>query len=289
MLCSITIVCQHPDNLVPRRFGAFEVVVKCGEMRLLRLSLLSSHQAARTESESAEGAWQRDRGTLSGRIFKVGRGVKNIGSWGTDEENTKLKSRSGRLYKVGGEGDKHVTYFRSLALLLERQSLVWVLILSCKRVQVNWSSFYIMLQKANYVLIFWDVMDQKIVQFFCIDLFPFLKLCKIVQKNSHLHICRSTLAAVQKGSRNRSNERLDFPRHHRESGKHLYVPTNGMATNPPLERDRILRSNMNLGNYRSCLTGCTPPHVCPIFQGNPKENFRATKSSMWIRGSPEWL
>ena len=112
------------------------------------------------------------------------------------------------------------------------------------------------------------------------------RLCK---KNSHLHICRNTLAAVQKGSRNRSNERLDFPRHHRESGKHLYVPTNGMATNPPLERDRILRSNMNLGNYRSCLTGCTPPHVCPIFQGNPKENFRATKSSMWIRGSPEWL
>ena len=130
---------------------------------------------------------------------------------------------------------------------------------------------------------------KKLFSFFCIDLFPFLKLCKIVQKNSHLHICRNTLAAVQKGSRNRSNERLDFPRHHRESGKHLYVPTNGMATNPPLERDRILRSNMNLGNYRSCLTGCTPPHVCPIFQGNPKENFRATKSSMWIRGSPEWL
>ena len=182
--CTFTSIRQHSDNLVPGRFGAFELVVKCGEMRLLRLSLLSSHQAARTESESAEGAWQRDRGTLSGRIFKVGRGVKNIGSWGTDgvEENTKLKNRSGRLHQVGGESDKHVTYFRSLALLLERQSLVWVLILSCKGVQVIWCSFYIMLQKANHAWILWDVMDQKLFSFFCIDLFPFLKLCKNVQK-----------------------------------------------------------------------------------------------------------
>ena len=89
MLCSITIVCQHPDNLVTRRFGAFEVVVKCGEMRLLRLSLLSSHQAARTESESAEGAWQRD-------TF-----WKNIQSGTGSEEYRKLRDgRSGRKYKV---------------------------------------------------------------------------------------------------------------------------------------------------------------------------------------------
>ena len=114
-------------------------------------------------------------------------------------------------------------------------------------------------------------------------------MCK---KNIHLHIYRNTLVAVQEGSQNRLNERLDFPRHHRQSGKHLDVPTNGMVTDPPLERDRIdriLRSNMNLGNYRMCLTGCNLSHVCPICQGNPKENFRATKSSMWIRGSPEWL
>ena len=111
------------------------------------------------------------------------------------------------------------------------------------------------------------------------------------KNKGHQHICRNTLAAVQGGSQNRLSERLDFPRHHRQSGKQLYVPTNsnGLVTNPPLERDRILRSNMNLGNYRMCLTGCNLPHVCPIFQGNLKENFRATKSSMWIRGSPEWL
>ena len=114
-------------------------------------------------------------------------------------------------------------------------------------------------------------------------------MCK---KNIHLHIYRNTLVAVQEGSQNRLNERLDFPRHHRQSGKHLDVPTNGMVTDPPLERDRIdriLRSNMKLGNYRMCLTGCNLSHVCPVCQGNPKENFRATKSSMWIRGSPEWL
>ena len=112
-------------------------------------------------------------------------------------------------------------------------------------------------------------------------------MCK---KNIHLHIYRNTLVAVQEGSQNWLNERLDFPRHHRQSGKHLDVPTNGMVTDPPLlERDTILRSNMNLGNYRMCLTGCNLSHVCPVCQGNPKENFRATKSSMWIRGSPEWL
>ena len=151
-----------------------------------------------------------------------------------------------------------------------------------------------MLQKANYVLIFWDVMDQKVVQFF---LHRSLSGLEVVQdcakKNSHLHIYRNTLAAVQKGSRNRLNERLDFPRHHRQSGKHLDMPTNsnGLVTDPPLERDRIdrMRSNMKLGNYRMCLSGCNLSHVCPVFQGNPKENFRATKSSMWIRGSPEWL
>ena len=243
-------------------------------------------------------SWRRleepDRGTV-GHILeeysKWNRGVKKMQSWATEWK--KIQSwRAGVGDYTKLEGDKHVTYFRSLVLLLEWQDLVWVLNLSCKRVQVNWCSFYIMLQKANYVLIFWDVMDQKVVQFFFASISFWSWSCaRLCKKNSHLHIYRNTLAAVQKGSRNRLNERLDFPRHHRQSGKHLDMPTNsnGLVTDPPLERDRIdrMRSNMKLGNYRMCLSGCNLSHVCPVFQGNPKENFRATKSSMWIRGSPD--
>ena len=76
-----------PDNLVPGRFGAFELVVKCGEMRLLRLSLLSSHQAARTESESAEGDW---RSLTEGQWDTF---WKNIQSGTLGEENAKLSNR----------------------------------------------------------------------------------------------------------------------------------------------------------------------------------------------------
>ena len=171
-----------PDNLVPGRFGAFELVVKCGEMRLLRLSLLSSHQAARTESESAEGDWRSltegqwdtfwkifQSGTQGEENAKLSNGVAKIQNWEVGD-NAKL------------ECDKHVTYFRSLVLLLERQSLVWVLILSCEGVQVNWSFFFIRLQKANHANILWDDMDKKLFSFFCINIFPFLKLCKNVQK-----------------------------------------------------------------------------------------------------------
>ena len=85
--CTFTSIRQHSDNLVPGRFGAFELVVKCGEMRLLRLSLLSSHQAARTESESAEGDW---RSLTEGQWDTF---WKNIQSGTLGEENAKLSNR----------------------------------------------------------------------------------------------------------------------------------------------------------------------------------------------------